>query len=191
MFADTAYKSSNQTIAIYACLVILSPIIFITAIILANVLDIGTFLVIVQAILLAYGMFISVVISALFVYKLVTVNNNVSSDCVVNNSLLHVVTKHTILAVTSFLCTLCVMVLFVIISAQRVSLEYATNLVWILSYAILMDAYSNLICISLSFACFEGIYFAICGCVDAKCRRAMQSMKRVDGNQNDYQLMQL
>eukprot|EP01084_Bolivina_argentea_P092187 165872_1 len=173
VFNETAYKLSKITQLIYKLLIIVSPFIFITVLIVLNIKDTKLSLFLVQAILLSYGICVSLSISSLFIYKLIYVHKRVEDNS--NDPLINVITKNTILVIISFTLTILVIVLFLIVSAQFDTVDHVDNLLWFLAYALLFDGYTNLICISLSFSCFDNVYIKTCGCCDRKCRQGLQN----------------
>merc|ERR1712157_354999 len=107
-------------------------------------------------------------ISSLFIYKLIQVSRHIDDNNNDNDKLLKaVITKNTILTLISFGVTVLVIIIFVIVSV--------TKLWWLAAYGILLDAFTNYICITLTFKYFDSIYFKMCGCIDAKCKNMVNT----------------
>ena len=110
-----------------------------------------------------------------------------SLDRKINDRMLSSITRMTILTVFSAIFTMLVMVYYLILHDDFKL--HARG--WIY----LLDAYSNFICIMLSYDIFEGYYRRLCHCVDKRCRRycyhyANKNIDRTESDVSDYHEMQ-
>ena len=172
VFLDTSYRLSRLTVTIYRSVLVLGPLVVVGGIIMiwSFGFDIRVISAI-QALIALFGIAVALSLAVLFVYKLAQIANRV--DCDNHNDLVlrAVIVRNTILAVTSFAFTALLIVVFAAVSV--------TGTWWLAAFAILLDAFSNSLCIALSFKIFDGLYWKLCGCADSICKgRVMRASVR-------------
>ena len=166
IFHGTSYELSKIVVYIYMilfiilCLIIISLIIFHSQLSILGMLTSSSLLL---------STILNINITILFVKKLFQVfkKNNDNN----NNRIVNIITKTTILAIVS--CTFTVLVVVSLIlatlfTAYRESIVYPASL--------LMDSYTNSICVLLSFNVFQSKYDLLCRCLDAKCKSLCRYM---------------
>merc|ERR1712228_168266 len=86
------------------------------------------------------------------------------------NALLKAITKTTILALTSFLISAAMSLIVCLVGSS----DYEDkSLDIVLSLLVIMDIYSNFICVVLTYSMFDKQYRCLCGCIDVKCRNCL------------------
>eukprot|EP01084_Bolivina_argentea_P013493 25337_1 len=127
----------------------------------------------------AFIIIFSCCLSALFIYKLFQVFKNMETNHVhsrkklKNNKLLSTITKSTMLAVISLSMTLLtpITLLFGYYAISHSTNQSITEAgACLLAFCSLFDVYTNLLCILLSYSCFDKTYTKLCGKCDVKCR---------------------
>lgn len=115
---------------------------------------------------------LNVAVVALFINKLI----NVSRMEVDNNQrIINVITKTSILAVISCIFT----ILGVISVGVQIKFAAYRNSIYPVCF-LLIDSYTNYICIVLSINLFQSKYQFFCGCIDRKCKSLCYEAKKID-----------
>ena len=170
VFEDSAFALKRGTvilsICLFACLPILMLIVYVILLVL-SVVGLGN-VQIVWFLFLFYGL-ISLAFSFVFVSKLYQILK-LSPIQSIDNGLLKAITKTTILALISFIMT-AVMTFMIFLIGDGVSRHKS---LWLLQIMlIIMDIYSNFICVVLTYKMFDNQYRRCCGCADEKCRKCL------------------
>ena len=120
-------------------------------------------------------MFISLMISLviLFVFKLIQVykqlgmNADDNKEIHGNKSVVSAITKTTILTSTSIIITF----LNGIVAMIRLNNPNNAYLAWIANLFVLLDVYTNFLCVIMCYKAFGRYYKNFCKCFDIKCRK--------------------
>eukprot|EP01084_Bolivina_argentea_P101213 181502_1 len=160
-FMDSVYTISRWTIYFFS-------LIFIAAAIAALLVMIPIFESSIQWIftftLLVLMVVMSFAISALFIYKLHCVYKSMI-DAIQDDGLLSIITKNTILVLLSISFSI-----GSLLSTVLTLYQWGWAISRIRNFIFLFDAYTNFICIILTYKFFDKYYHNICGCVDTKCK---------------------
>ena len=182
VFKDTLFQLSKCTVVVYitfyvlGCIfgafwgLILSEMIAPSAMISTIVLGISTLLV----------LSICAMLTFLFVYKLIMVNKyctTIGSDRVNKDEkmkgLIATITKISILTLISIITLL--IDGFVAFVVQNISNSIHIWFAW--TMIVIIDVYTNFVCIYLSFQAFDKYYVRIFGCCDAGCKQLCTSTR--------------
>ena len=99
---------------------------------------------------------------SLFIYKLVKVYRNVNA----NKELIKIITKITILSIVSICCSTVYFLLMIVIAVKIKDNIHAKLL---RDFTQLFSIYMNLICVLLSYNCFDPLYGSVCGLMNRRC----------------------
>ena len=128
--------------------------------------------VIVGVIIFIYILIMNVWLVFLFIFKLIQTYGCEEAD----ESLIELITKISILCFTSAFTVLLTSI-FVSLSLEITSYHWY----FILDIFVIMDLYTNFLCVLLSFRYFDRFYLTICKCCDHQCyecwRRCIQVLK--------------
>ena len=182
IFKDTKFRLSQFTINLYKFLFALTAIML--TFIVPLILTFNSNLIwSIFTLMLIVSIFMNLSLSGMFVYKLVSINNDrihrihKDSD---HTLLLNIITKNTILTIISNTMTLFVIGGFVLSLLMD---DPDDEQYWIFGINVLcqeLDCYTNFVCIALSFQCFEKKYQKICGWLDKKFRKCIDHKKDDD-----------
>ena len=104
----------------------------------------------------------------LFVTKLIDVNKRCA--CQRETKWLFTITKQSVLTLISIVSSLVMLIIFFLLSSTGLlALSIDANFVFHL--CVLIDIWTNFICILLGYHSFNAYYFKMCGCCDIKCRQ--------------------
>ena len=160
MFDETMFAISKTTnnlfMSIWFLMYCSIPILFILSRMIQTLLTIISFLFGISGIL-------NIIISILFIKKLLDVNKNLSKES--SEELINVITKTSILTVISCIFTIILMISLIF---QIFNEEYRNSI--IPTWFLLSDSFTNFICISLQFKFFKREFYYFCGCMDRKCK---------------------
>ena len=164
VFNGTSFVVSKCTKNIYKFLFISTPILVVIAICLFQYTLIFSILAGV-VLLLFIGLMISLVI--LFIIKLVNVykSSGMSENTGADKSVVSAITKTTILTTISVSMTL----VNAIVAIWRLNTDNI-YIIWFQNYFVLLDVYTNFLCVILSYTAFVKYYQTLCKCMDIKCR---------------------
>lgn len=148
VFVSTQFAISKFVLICYGLLFSFIPIAFILSIHILSLTQIWTIIIpITYFIIIIFD--ISLVIT--FLYKLVTAFKHCDAD---KKTLIHIISKITVLSVFSSIFTLiCIIGLVSIQSINIISI-----------YLILFETFMNWLCLILSYKCFNKYYKIFCGC---------------------------
>ena len=178
IFIDTPYSLSKLTIRIYSIIFIFAPVLTV----LISVNDLYTIFIVLG---LSGGIFITLSIIILFIFKLIQVytryseyqeHQNIDDDNDLNLAkeenigLLTIITKNTILVIISTLFSLLILFILImnfIFSVYNVKYGYQEQF---LDICLLLDIYITTICLIFQFKYLHQSYEYFCGCIDIVCR---------------------
>eukprot|EP01084_Bolivina_argentea_P211867 360280_1 len=167
VFSTTMYQLSHITVVIFIITYILLPPLIITAALLQVFSLPGGFIMT----MMAFSIFIILIITLMVIYirKLLKVYRSVidHSDTADTDSLLVIITKTTILTLFSLLVTFITPIVFILMTIMK-SQAYIGNVV---TSTLLLDIYTNFLCVTLSCKCFAKQYMKMCGCVHRICKQ--------------------
>ena len=176
IFIDTPYTLSKLTIRIYSIIFIFSPV-------LTVLLSVDSLYTIFIVLGLSGGIFITLSIIILYIFKLIQVYtryseyqehqnpaNDLQNAKQENIGLLTTITKNTILVIISTLFSLLILFILImnfIFSVYNVKYGYQQQF---LDICLLLDIYVTTICLILQFNYLHTSYEYFCGCIDIVCR---------------------
>ena len=114
-------------------------------------------------------------LSFLFVSKLNNVNKRCLGQQNDDDKLISTITKQTILTLIS-ISSLAVHLVIILLFNVTGFLIFSVHGIFIWNLVILVDVWSNFICILLSYRQFDEYYFRVCGCCDTKCKLLCQKL---------------
>eukprot|EP01084_Bolivina_argentea_P088060 158978_1 len=148
---------------------------------------IGTICIFVQPELMGFielaflGLFAMVMLSLvlLFVYKLIRVYRINSGMDNKDEDLISAITKTTLLTTISISITITNGIFTALWDSEN-------NIVfrWFCHYIVLVDVFTNFICIIMSYKIYKGYYLVICRFIDSKCRDCCTYTAQMDENHN-------
>lgn len=121
---------------------------------------------IMQGLLVLFGFIFSIAFSltvtGLFIYKLKSIYDQIDGCKAI--SFVDVMSKHSVLYIVSISCTVLSLLSFVIwdITQQNVYAQVIRD------YAVLLDQFTNTICIMMTYSFYDRFYKALCFGIDAK-----------------------
>ena len=171
VFDGTAYRLSQFTKWAFYIMYILSSILAVSVQVV-NILMGGHSPV--RTILTSFsglcGISMIFFLTFLFVTKLITVNNNCDgAQQKAENKLLSTITKQSILALISIASLLVSVIIFFLVSSTRLPAS-SIHAHFVSKLCLLIDIWTNFICILLSYQSFNTYYAKMCGCCDTKCK---------------------
>ena len=138
----------------------------------------------VGAILLSFaGLCITLIIiflTFLFVTKLIDVHKR--CDCHRENKLLFTITKQSVLTLISIVSSLVMLIIFFLLSSTGL-LVSSIHANFVLALCVLIDIWTNFICILLGYHSFNPYYTKMCGCCDIKCKQLCSKLAKPRENQ--------
>ena len=160
------------------------PILIITTIIVLSFNDDLALIFGAFALLIIIGLILSIVY--LFLHKIISVYRNVNgikSDEESEEELIRVITKHTILTMSTITWTLLFIVVIILVATDKKNAAIHESIGDIVATG---DVFVNFVCILLSMEYNKEWYNKICGCLDAKCKICCYSIvtheSKVDPN---------
>lgn len=163
VFRQSVYKLSSITLKFFIILFIMLPLLILATLFYTRVKS--TYYLHHPYTVYAFVVGFSLILTYLFVYKLFQLfrdTQRMNEDRIdPNNRLLSIMTKTTILTLTSVIFTNFVPLS---IKMQRFDMEF-----WV----IILDVYTNFICAILSYSVFNHQYQMICGCCDRNCKACL------------------
>ena len=179
IFIDTPYTLSKLTIRIYSIIFIFAPVLTV----LISVKDLYTIFIVLG---LSGGIFITLSIIILFIFKLIQVytryseyqehqnldngNDDLQNAKQENIGLLTTITKNAILVIISTLFSLLILFILImnfIFEVYKVQYDYQAQF---LDICLLLDIYITTICLIFQFKYLHPSYEYFCGCIDIVCR---------------------
>ena len=180
VFRNTIYRLSSFSIIILKALFIIEPIFII-------ILNYVPLIMIIENIVILIGFLFSIsfslFVSGLFIYKLIClykmnkIESNLSSSgrTSIDKQILPIITKTSILFLISISFT--TLSLISLIIHQQINNIYTFIFK---DFLILMDMFTNVICVMMTFRLFNNPYKLLCGIIDNKCQGLYVSMVVVE-----------
>lgn len=167
VFNGTVHSLSGRTLSVFIFVLILMPSLATIMIVPHPSISILTtkvqwalsFIVFTMAVVISFG------ISGLFLSKLHAVYMSTVGWKEEDDYLLSTITKHTVLAVISI--TFSVINLITWIATAH---KWGGLVLHIRNFSFLLDAYTNFVCIMLTYKVCEHQYLTLCGGIDQKCK---------------------
>ena len=178
IFNSTGYRLSKLTIRIYSSIFIFSPI-------LTVLLSVNSLYTIFIVLGLSGGIFITLSIIILYIFKLIQVytryteyqehqnidnDDNIESSKQNNLGLLTTITKNTILVIISTLFSLLILFILImnfIFTVYKIKYGYQQEF---LDICLLLDVYITTLCLIFQYKYLHSSYEYFCGCIDIVCR---------------------
>ena len=168
VFDGTAYRLSRFTTWAFYTMYILSSILAVSVQVV-NILMGGHSPV--RTILTSFsglcGILMIFFLTFLFVTKLIDVNKHCDGHR--ENKFLSTITKQSILTLISIASLLVSVVIFFLLSSTGMYVS-SIDAYFIWKLCVLIDIWTNFICILLSYQSFNAYYIKMCGCCDTKCK---------------------
>ena len=162
VFKGTMYALSQITVKIFCIMYILLPPLGVTAALFFVLQISGGFILTMIAFLIVITLIISLMI--MYIRKLLRIYRSVAiTDCPDTDELIITITKTTILTLLSLSVTFVTPI--VIISDTQAAIGN------VVTSTMLLDIYTNFLCITLSYSFFFGMYMKICGCMHRICKK--------------------
>ena len=182
VFKDTMYELSRITVRIFKFAYILLLFLVIIGVMLFRFRIPGSFIIAFIMVLIFIALIITLMVmyirKLLKVYKAVSNTENAETE-----NLIIIITKTTILTIFSLSVTFLTPIVLGIMSNAKCA-ECASN---IGSTTMLLDIYTNFLCIALSYKCFGGAYIKLCGCTHKLCKKMWYKI----AGKNDPEMMEL
>mmetsp|Transcript_26747 Transcript_26747/g.42378 ORF Transcript_26747/g.42378 Transcript_26747/m.42378 type:complete len:146 (+) Transcript_26747:3-440(+) len=102
-----------------------------------------------------------------YIRKLLAVYESANRLTADAQDLVAVITKTTILTLLSILVSFATPVMILLTPLLSPLMDYSP----VLSSVMLLDVYTNFLCLTLSYQCFDGVYMRLCGCAQRKCEQ--------------------
>eukprot|EP01084_Bolivina_argentea_P118680 210522_1 len=182
VFRGSAYEMQKSCVRCWIVLFIISPFLYISFI---YFIALGTLISAIDILVTwIWGVMIPLCLAMSFIYKLLKVYQSIEKDSSINENvaddkILSAITKNAILTMISIPFT--VIVIPVFLSVRSLETMYG------MSWVILLDVYTNLICSIFSYELFSKSYLKICGCLDLKCRQCCHRMANSTKQNDKYQ----
>eukprot|EP01083_Nonionella_stella_P043961 118574_1 len=171
VFKGTALRLSNVCVKVYKFIFCTIPFCLILGAFVYTFshVSILRLLVLIPAFLLVVILIISVVV--LFIQKLMQVYKCAGHD----EALMGIITKTAILSLLSITMTiLSPTCLAISMSVPNVHVQ------WVANVFVLLDVYTNFVCVALCDRYYSTYYFKICGCLDRRCHVMCREMAGVN-----------
>ena len=174
VFRNSAYKLSKCTIIFFISMFTILPIATFS-LFNPSVQSNGWRVYIIAISVFVLSILLSLSISIIFLYKLFIIYKAVQFKS--DDTFLSLITKNTILVVISISFS----VINLVVTALVPDIGYTFSLAFIRHFMFLFDIFTNFICVTLAFQCFDNYYDIFCGLLDKKCQwLCMKMMLRQD-----------
>ena len=184
VFIDSIYTLHKCTIYIFGFVFILMPFFAVSLFLPFIMVSIRWIL---SFVTFSITIFISLGISLLFLCKLQIVYKSMINCVTHNDELLSIITKNTILVIIS--------ITFSLINFTQLlltAMQWDQLVVNIRNFTFLLDAYTNFICIMLTYKLFESHYQFLCGRLDKNCQKCCQFCGKINNkNQITKQALEI
>ena len=173
-FQGSMFALTKCTVKTYIVIYIIEPILFILGGFMYIIVDspIGLMLIAV-AVVFILSLIISIV--ALYVQKLIQVYKLSKGD----EHYMSIITKTTILTMMSVIVTCFGYIPFFMVNYLN-GYTY-----WIMELSLLIDIYTNYICVVVGYPVFATLYNKLCGGLDLKCRNCCGKLAGIDVNESN------
>eukprot|EP01084_Bolivina_argentea_P087877 158664_1 len=173
VFANSQFALSHSTVFIYKIWFIAIAVSIILANIFDNISTLVAGVLVVICLFLVIGLFLSTI--TLFVKKLIAVYKFKKNDT--GSSFMYVATKLSVLSITSMTITLLepLIVASILITRPDVAIGTAAFI-----FNTLLDSYTNLWCVLLSYNGWDDTYDKLCHCIHSRCQFILYKCSRRD-----------